>query len=82
MKYKVEGCIVPNDAEPQEPVIVEPFSKWYDAETHLDAAGMFVLDYPEVNCSDIWVVSEDYQMGMYPLENVKWKADYLCGLRW
>ena len=43
---------------------------------------MLILDYPEINCSDIWVVDELYQMGLYPLEQVKWKADYLCGLRW
>ena len=37
---------------------------------------------PEVNDKTILVVGEDYSIGSYPLENEKWKADYLCGLRW
>ena len=81
MKYKVEGSIIP-DANPQDTVIVEPFSKWYEAESHFDAAAMFILEYPESNCKTILVVGEDYSLGSYPLDNVKWKADYLCGLRW
>ena len=82
MKYKVEGCIVPVDAEPDVAYVVTPVTQWYEADTHFEAAAKFILDHPEINCSDIWVVDENYQMGMYPLENVKWKADYLCGLRW
>ena len=81
MKYKVEGGMVP-DANPQDVVIVEPLSKWYEAESHFDAAAMFILEYPESNCKTILVVGEDYSLGSYPLDNVKWKADYLCGLRW
>ena len=73
MNYKVEGCIIPD---------VDPFSRWYAAESHLDAAGMFLLDNPKVNCETILVVGEDYSLGSYPLESVKCKADYLCGLRW
>ena len=61
MKYKVEGCIIP-DVDPQTAVIVEPFSKWYDAENHFDAAGMFILEHPEVNCLVILVVGEDYSL--------------------
>ena len=78
---KIEGCVIP-DVDPYTAVIVEPFSKWYVAESHLDAAGMFILDNPEVNCLTILVVGEDYSLGSYPLEHVKIKADYLCGLRW
>lgn len=89
MKYKVEGCIIP-DVDPCDKhwptingtVIVEPFSKWYDAENHLDAAGMFILEYPDVNCLTILVVDEDYNLGSYPLDHVKVNADYQCGLRW
>ena len=81
MKYKVEGCIVP-DVDPCTAVIVEPISKWYDASTHLDAAGLFMLDHPNVNCKVILVVDEDYNLGSYPLEHAEVSADYHCGLRW
>ena len=80
MKYKVEGCIIP-DVDPYTAVIVAPFSKWYDAENHLDAAGLFILEYPEVNCATLLVVDEDYNLGSYPLDHVKVNADYHCGLR-
>jgi hypothetical protein len=82
MRYKAEGCIVPVDGEPDVAYVVTPITKWYEADSHFEAAAMLVLDHPEINCSDIWVVDELYQMGLYPLEQVKWKADYLCGLRW
>ena len=81
MKYKVEGCIIP-DANPQQTVIAKPISKWYEAESHFEAAAMFILENPKVNDKTILVVGEDYSLGSYPLDNVKWKADYLCGLRW
>lgn len=80
MRYKVQGCAIPkNDGEP---VIVQPFSKWYEADNHLDAAGMFILEHPEVNCETVLVVDENYELGSYPLEHCKISADYLCGLRW
>jgi len=85
MKYKADGCVVPDDDPIRKEsylVRVRPITKWYEAESHFEAAAMLILDYPEINCSDIWVVDELYQMGLYPLEQVKWKADYLCGLRW
>ena len=80
MKYKVEGCVVPEQS-PDQVMIVTPFSKWYQADTHLDAASMFLLEYPEVNCATILVVDEDYSLGSYPLDAVKVNADYQCGLR-
>ena len=81
MKYKVQGCIIP-DVDPYTTVMIEPLSKWYDAETHLDAAGMFILEYPAVNCNTILVVDENYGLGSYPLDAAKFNADYQCGLRW
>ncbi len=82
MKYNTEGCVVPVDAEKGVAYVVTPITKWYEADSHFEAAAMLILDHPEINGSDIWVVDENYKMGLYPLENVKWKADYLCGLRW
>ena len=81
MRYKVEGCIIP-DVDPFTAVMVESFSKWYVADNHLDAASMFILEYPAVNCLTILVVDEDYSLGSYPLDSVKVNADYQCGLRW
>ena len=95
MKYKVEGCIVPELQDAPEGMetktvtvtdvsqltCISPFSKWYVANNHLDAASMFILDYPEVNCKTILVVGEDYSLGDYPLDSVKLNADYICGLR-
>ena len=83
MKYKVEGCIIPDDKMVGTHVVqLEVVSKWYTAADHFEAAAMFILDHPNVNCKDINVVDEDYNLGCYPLATVKWKADYLCGLRW
>ena len=96
MKYKVEGCIVPELTDAPEGMeyktvvatdasqltFVSTFSKWYVADNHLDAASMFILDYPEVNCATILVVGKDYSLGQYPLDGVKLNADYICGLRW
>jgi hypothetical protein len=82
MKYKVEGCVVPVDGVPGVAYVVTPISRWYTAESHFDAAAMLILDNPEINCKDIHVVDEDYNLGCYPLDGVKWKADYMVGLRW
>jgi hypothetical protein len=82
VKYKVEGCVVPVDGETDVAYAVTPISRWYKAEDHFEAAAMFILDHSEVNCSVILVVGEDYSLGSYPLEHVKHRADYLCGLRW
>ena len=79
MKHKVQGCIIPSSDN--HVVVVEPFSRWYDADNHLDAAGMFILEYPEVNCKDILVVDESYNLGSYPLDHAKMSADYIVGLR-
>ena len=83
INYKVEGYIIPDDKMIGTHVVQhESFSKWYVADSHLDAAAMFILDHPTVNGKVIHVVDEDYNLGNYPLDAVKCKADYLCGLRW
>ena len=79
MKYKVEGCIVPELTD--TPDQVRSQTAWYVADNHLDAASMFILEYPEVNCQTILVVDEKYNLGSYSLDSVKIAADYQVGLR-
>jgi|TARA_R110000744_G_scaffold212055_2_gene331120 hypothetical protein len=79
MRYKVQGCIIPDT--PQEDELIEPFSVWLDAGSHLESAAMFILEYPKVNSARIWVVDEDYTMFVCPLEHAKLRADYIVGLR-
>ena len=80
MAYKVTGLVAPN--------VVGEFHlrdcslcEWIEADSHLEAAALFILKNSEVNTSPILVVDEDYNMGSYPLENVKRQADYMVGLR-
>ena len=80
MKYKVTGTVAPNvvgEFHLQDCTLGE----WIEADSHLDAAVQFILNHPEVNTSPILVVDKDYNMGNYPLENVKIQADYTVGLR-
>ena len=81
MRYRVQGLVAPIAGGVLH-VSTEPFYEWYqEAESHLDAAGKFILDHPEVNQSPLLVCDEDYVMGNYPLEQARLKADYLVGLR-
>jgi hypothetical protein len=80
MKYKVQGTVAPN--------VVGEFHlqdcdhcEWFEADSHLGAAAMFILNHPEVNCEPILVVDEEYKIGCYPLEAVKIEADFVVGLR-
>ncbi len=80
MEYKVTGTIAPNhvgEFHLQDCNLCE----WIEADSHLDAAALFVLKHPAVNTSPILVVDKDYNMGNYPLEDVKLNADYIVGLR-
>ena len=83
MRYKVQVNIVPDNAVSKgEFVHIAPLSEWVDADSHLEAAALFILDNPDVSCSTVWVVDEDYQMGTYPLDHVKLRADFVVGTRW
>ena len=79
IRYKVQGFIRTEKVAGM--VLVEPVSQWFNAGSHLDAAGMFALEHPEVNCETVLVVGEDYSLGSYPLEHAKMSADYIVGLR-
>ena len=51
MKYKTEACVVPVDGEPDPLkqaylVRVTPITKWYEADSHFEAAAMLILDLP------------------------------------
>jgi hypothetical protein len=81
MEYKVTGLVSPNhvgEFHLQDCNLEE----WIEADSPLEAAALFILEHPAVNTSPILVVDKDYNMGNYPLENVKLQADYICGLRW
>ena len=79
MRYKVQANIIPDDSDGL--VHIKPLSQWVDADSHLEAAALFKLDNPEVNCT-VWVVDEDYQMGTYPIDHVELRADFIVGTRW
>tara|TARA_Y100000296_G_C5092990_1_gene215878 strand:+ start:494 stop:742 length:249 start_codon:yes stop_codon:yes gene_type:complete len=82
MRYRVEGVQTPSIHGEMHTTSATVYEWYQDAESHLDAAARFLLDHPEVNNSPVLVVNEEYVMGNYPLEVVRWKADHLCGLRW
>ena len=66
MRYRVQGLVAPIAGGVLH-VSTEPIYEWYqEAESHLDAAGKFILDHPEVNQSPLLVCDEDYVMGNYP----------------
>lgn len=80
MRFKAQGLVAPNvvgEFQLQDCKLYE----WTEADSHLEAAAMFILNHPEVNCEPILVVDEEYNMGCYPLEAVKIQADFLVGLR-
>ena len=60
---------------------------WVKAETHLDAAAVFMLDRPtdEIATAEyldpVLVVSEDYVLANYSHECVRISMDYAVGLR-
>jgi len=79
MRYKVQVNIMPDSSDGF--AFIKPLSEWVDADSHLEAAALFILDNPDVSCPVVWVVDEDYQMGTYPLDHVKLRADFIVGLR-
>ena len=82
MKYKVQGNVLPADKTQGEHIVqARTISEWVDADSPLDAAAKFLLDNDQVNASPILVVDTDYNIGNYPLENVKITIDYMVGLR-
>ena len=82
MKYKVQGNVLPTDKTQGEHIVqARTISEWVDADSPLDAAAKFLLDNDQVNASPILVVDTDYNIGNYPLENVKITIDYMVGLR-
>ena len=79
-EYRVVGMVAPN--------VVGEFhlqdcnlGEWIEADSHLEAAALFILEHPEVNCEPVLVVDKEYNTGCYPLEAVKIQADFLVGLR-
>ena len=82
MKYKVQGNVLPTDKTQGEHIVqARTISEWVDADNPLDAAAEFLMNNDEVNASPILVVDTDYNIGNYPLENVKITIDYMVGLR-
>ena len=83
MRYKVQGNILPTHIMPEgeHPVKATVISQWVDADSPLYAAATFLMDNDKVNASPILVVDTDYNIGNYPLENVKITIDYMVGLR-
>ena len=83
MKYKVQGNVLPSHIMPEgeHPVKATVISQWVDGDSPLDAAAEFLMNNDKVNASPILVVDTDYNIGNYPLENVKITIDYMVGLR-
>ena len=82
MKYKVQGNVLPADKLQGEHMVqARTISQWVDAHSPLDAACKFIMDNDEVNSSPVLVVDTDYNIGNYPLDNVKISIDYMVGLR-
>ena len=82
LKYKVQGNVLPADKTEGEYIVqAHTIGEWVDADTPLDAACKFILDHPEVNSSPVLVVDTAYNIGNYPLDNVKISIDFMVGLR-
>ena len=81
MEYRVQGYVSPNTVG--EFALRDcTVGEWVDADTPLEAASIFIMNHPEVNNSPILTVDRDYNIGNYPLDNVKINIDYMLGLRW